>query len=62
MSWAGRASLRRKDVSRDMQDQETPAIGRARVPGRTGEHKGSELGLSWVYSRRRRKTRVAVGL
>lgn len=42
----GQSSLRRKDLSQDMHDEKTPAVWRARVPGRTTEHKGSEVGLS----------------
>lgn len=39
-----------------------PAIWRARVPGTTREHKGSEVGLSWVSLRKRKKVRVAVSM
>ena len=62
MSWAGQASPRRKDLSWDMHDGKTLALWRARVSGRTAKHEGSEMVLSWVYSRRRRKIRVAVGM
>lgn len=64
---AGRASpvlssLRRKDWSQDTHDEKTPTIWRARVPGSTTEHKGSEAGLSYVYLRKSKKVRVAVSM